>query len=392
MKKIEMEGALSRAIDQAPLLDFETLSAIPVEKMTGHDWITVQKKRSHINLKPISAIAASFLVGAVVYSGWFAQFKMADSVIALDVNQSVEIITNRQNKVLSVRPLNELGEKVLAGKDFNQADLNESVNVIVTGLIEYGYLNESDKTILVSVKNSDVAKAGQLAADVSQTIEKTAEEKAVSPTILNQTYDKTDADEETLAASLNVTTGKMNVINVINQADQSLELESLAAMSMDQLIKISDEKAIDLSTVIKTEETDATKVKNSLDSNKQVLENSGETTVPLPEAVTEEELAETLPEEVVVTLPADQAETAETGLEMAEPEADQTTKETQDEPADKSKQSVDQESQQTTQPEQEGGKTKQSLDQEAQPDEEAEPDQETALPESDSLDQSDAAI
>ncbi|WKY46972.1 hypothetical protein Q5O24_11465 [Eubacteriaceae bacterium ES3] len=267
MKKIEMEGALSRAVNQAPLLDFKALSAMPVEKMDKHDWITMPRKKKCINLKPISAVAASFLVGVVVYSGWFAQFKMADSVIGLDVNQSVEIITNRQNKVLSVRPLNALGEKVIAGKDFKQADLNESVNTIVNGLIEYGYLNEADKTILVSVKNSDVAKADQLVASVSETIEKTADAEAISPTILNQTYDKIDTAEEELAESLNVTTGKMNVITVMNQADESLELEALAAMSMDQLIQVSDEKNIDLSSVIKTEEAD--KVKNSLESSKE---------------------------------------------------------------------------------------------------------------------------
>jgi hypothetical protein len=335
MKKIEMEGALSRAVNQAPLLDFDALVALPVEKMASHDWITAQKKKK-INLKPISAVAASFLVGVVVYSGWFAQFKMADSVIALDVNQSVEIITNRQNKVLTVRPLNEMGQKVLAGKDFNQADLNESVNIIITGLIEYGYLNESDKTIMVSVKNSDVAKADQLAESVSQTIEETADAKAVSPTILNQTYDKTDAEEESLAADLGVTTGKMNVMTVINQADSSLELESLAAMSMDQLIKVSEEKEIDLSAVIKTEETDNTKVKNSTDGSakqdslveQQPLSPVIEETPEVPASSQHE--SENEPTQEAIT-----EETADTSQDLTEPQADQQV--------DRSKESVDEE-------------------------------------------------
>lgn len=335
MKKIEMEGALSRAVNQAPLLDFDALVAVPVEKMASHDWITAQKKKK-INLKPISAVAASFLVGVVVYSGWFAQFKMADSVIALDVNQSVEIITNRQNKVLTVRPLNEMGQMVLAGKDFNQADLNESINTIITGLIEYGYLNESDKTIMVSVKNSDVAKADQLADTVSQAIEETAQEKAVSPTILNQTYDKTDAEEESLAADLGVTTGKMNVMTVINQADSSLELESLAAMSMDQLIKVSEEKEIDLSAVIKTEETDNTKVKNSTDGSakqdslveQQPLSPVIEETPEVPASSQHE--SENEPTQEAIT-----EETADTSQDLTEPQADQQV--------DRSKESVDEE-------------------------------------------------
>jgi hypothetical protein len=333
MKKIEMEGALCRAVNQAPLLDFEALAAIPVERMAAHDWVTVQRKKK-INLKPISAVAASFLVGVVVYSGWFAQFKMTDSVIALDVNQSVEIITNRQNKVLTVRPLNEMGQKVLAGKDFNQADLNESVNIIITGLIEYGYLNESDKTIMVSVKNSDVAKADQLAESVSQTIEETADAKAVSPTILNQTYDKTDTEEETLAADLGVTTGKMNVMTVINQADSSLELETLAAMSMDQLIKVSEEKDIDLSAVIKTEESDSTKVKNSTDtSSKEETLVDQNATVPVADETDEEseaspEASDNETDQAVIT-----EESADSSQDLTEPQAE--------EEADRSKESVD---------------------------------------------------
>jgi hypothetical protein len=261
---------------------------------------------------------------------------MADSVIALDVNQSVEIITNRQNKVLTVRPLNEMGQMVLAGKDFNQADLNESINTIITGLIEYGYLNESDKTIMVSVKNSDVAKADQLADTVSQAIEETAQEKAVSPTILNQTYDKTDAEEESLAADLGVTTGKMNVMTVINQADSSLELESLAAMSMDQLIKVSEEKSIDLSTVIKTEETESTKVKNSTDGSakqdslveQQPLSPVIEETPEVPASSQHE--SENEPTQEAIT-----EETADTSQDLTEPQADQQV--------DRSKESVDEE-------------------------------------------------
>jgi hypothetical protein len=333
MKKIEMEGALCRAVNQAPLLDFEALAAIPVERMAAHDWVTVQRKKK-INLKPISAVAASFLVGVVVYSGWFAQFKMADSVIALDVNQSVEIITNRQNKVLTVRPLNEMGQMVLAGKDFNQADLNESINTIITGLIEYGYLNESDKTIMVSVKNSDVAKADQLADTVSQAIEETAQEKAVSPTILNQTYDKTDAEEESLAADLGVTTGKMNVMTVINQADSSLELESLAAMSMDQLIKVSEEKEIDLSGVIKTEETDTTKVKNATDTSSKedsVVEQNPAS--PVLEETLEEPAASQ--QESELASEAITEETADTSQDLTDPQAEQEV--------DRSKEAVDEE-------------------------------------------------
>ena len=88
-------------------------------------------------------LAAACLALVVVGGGAGVQYYQANavaSVISLDVNPSVELDVNRQEKVVSAVPLNADANEILDGMDLKGADLNVAVNAIMGSLLKHGYV------------------------------------------------------------------------------------------------------------------------------------------------------------------------------------------------------------------------------------------------------------
>lgn len=259
MNKREIEASLCRAVNQAPALDFEKLAAMAVIPMSEDDYITRPAQTAARALKSpryyrqLSAAVAGCMVMLACITTWFVQFKSPDSIIALDANQSVEIITNRQKQIISVKVYNKEAQRLLDQQDFSQTDLKKSVDVIVSAMISNGYLDQNRSIIMVSVENENAETASDLAASLDQVIKESASNQDVSPTVLQQSV-ITDAESKALAEQYNVSTGKVKIMKEIAQADESLSMESLAAMSVADLIQVSEEKSIDLTKIIKSDD------------------------------------------------------------------------------------------------------------------------------------------
>ena len=142
MKKTEMERSIKRAVKQLPTVDFEKMASTPVYKMSAHDHITRQPEKKKIRyMKRFSAAFACCVVMLVCFAGWFNQYGMPDSVIALDVNPSIEIVTNKHDQILTINALNEDAKSIVKGLDFNKHDLKSTVDTLIASLISHGYLN-----------------------------------------------------------------------------------------------------------------------------------------------------------------------------------------------------------------------------------------------------------
>lgn len=105
-------------------------------------------------------LAAACLALVVVGGGAGVQYYQANavaSVISLDVNPSVELDVNRQEKVVSAVPLNADANEILDGMDLKGADLNVAVNAIMGSLLKHGYVDELANSILISVEDDDAA-------------------------------------------------------------------------------------------------------------------------------------------------------------------------------------------------------------------------------------------
>lgn len=260
-QKLNIEKSLKRSINQAPSLDFEKLAAMPVVKMTEHDYNTRQtpstaKKQHQMSryFKPVTAAFASCLVLLVCVSAWCFEFKTPDSIIALDANQSVEIVANKHKQILSVKAYDQGVQEILNEENLNQTNLEDSVSVIITTMIRNGYLDESKNVVMVSVENQNPTKANDMAVSLNQVIVDSASAENLTATVVRQSVTP-DQEALTEAEQYNVSTGKLNVMKELIVADSSLTLESLATMSLTDLLQVSKDKSVDLTNVIQVDDS-----------------------------------------------------------------------------------------------------------------------------------------
>lgn len=340
-KKLNIEASLSRSINQAPGLDFEKLAAMPVIKMTEHDYITRQPQTPAPRLekrpryfKPISVAFAGALVMLVCVSTWFVEFNTPESIIALDANQSVEIVTNKHKQILSVKAFDQDVQELLDEENLNQTNLEDSVGVIITAMIKNGYLDENSSVVMVTVENQNTAKADDLASTLNQVIKDSATAENISATVVRQSVTP-DSQAVTEAEQYSVSTGKLNVMKELVVADSSLTMESLAAMSLTDLLAVSKEKAVDLTNVITVDESE----KETKDLDNPTTEQHNEITAP--ETSTETMVDTNGANKVIETIVPVVTETPETpAVIIAEPPA---PVEPVDTPPEKETEAIDEE-------------------------------------------------
>lgn len=80
----------------------------------------------------ILAIAAAFVILAAGAFGIYTyrMNNMVASTVSLDVNPSIEIKVNQNERVIEVNPLNEDGKKVIGNMDFDGNDIDVTVNAL----------------------------------------------------------------------------------------------------------------------------------------------------------------------------------------------------------------------------------------------------------------------
>jgi hypothetical protein len=250
MNNSAIEKSLARAMNEAPSPDFDNIAYAPITKMTEHDYITRQlESRVRSYYKQYVAIVSFCAVLLLVITGWFFQYRMTDSVITLDVNPSIKIVTNRKEKVLSVSALNADAQKVLDNLDESSSNLNNSVASIVTSIIQEGYMKDDKNVIMISVENKNSDKAVALVASLRQIVKDSALSQNITPLILKQTFQK-DKDENALAEKYHISVGKLRLLQQITGSNKTYSIDKLTSMSMEELIAISKKSKVDLQKII----------------------------------------------------------------------------------------------------------------------------------------------
>lgn len=112
-----------------------------------------------------AAAAAVFLLALGAVIGMVIRNAPDNKVFAtvsIDVNPSLEIKINKEEKVLDVIPLNDDAEKVIGDMDFSGSGVELAVNALIGSMYRLGYLNSGSNSVLVSLSNEDALKTGDL--------------------------------------------------------------------------------------------------------------------------------------------------------------------------------------------------------------------------------------
>ena len=99
-----------------------------------------------------AAVALICAAGFIGYGYGRTAAPTEDSVIMLDVNPSVSISVDAEEKVLAVTPLNADGNIVVGDMDFTGSSLDVTVNALIgMGLLEKAHRPGNNKNLFVTV-------------------------------------------------------------------------------------------------------------------------------------------------------------------------------------------------------------------------------------------------
>ncbi len=151
-------------------------------------------KKNWIKWTAIAAAVALVLTGGI----FMTQLTVGadNTVVALDVNPSLEIEVNRKNRVVEVRALNEEAEIVIGDMDFEKIDLEIAVNALIGSMLQHGYLSDAQNSILISVATKNEEKADALQTQLSEKVTALLENSRIEASIITQTFSKDDGDDK----------------------------------------------------------------------------------------------------------------------------------------------------------------------------------------------------
>ena len=231
----ELERRLERALSHAAPDDLEgVLSRCETRK--GN--VIPMKQTKTPAMRWLAAACLALLLvgggGGVAYQQAYA----VASVVSLDVNPSIELKVNKNEKVLSCVGLNEEAQEVLAdmggGADLKGTKLDVAVNAIVGSLVRHGYLDSISSAILISVEDKDQNRAAKLQQELTAAVDAVLQEQSANAAVLSQTLTQ-DAALAEQARENNISTGKAALANRVLAINSDLKFDELAVLSVEEL-------------------------------------------------------------------------------------------------------------------------------------------------------------
>lgn len=138
--------------------------------------------------------------------------------LTMDVNPSIEIETNRLDRVISIKPLNLDAEQLLQDFSPKNKKIEEVVNDLVDLMILSGHIKGGDdNVVMITIKDDSVD--SELLRKVNAAIKSFLENKQIEATILNQSIAKNqqgrsiDSDKKVVIGSLDAATRTKSYIS-----------------------------------------------------------------------------------------------------------------------------------------------------------------------------------
>ena len=177
------------------------------------------KSRKMILMLPLLSIA---LVAGLFYYLTVPSFRMT-----MDVNPSIEVVTNRLEQVVEVRALNEDAEKLLSGFTNDTRSLEATVSELVDLMILGGFIDGgTDNVVMISVR--DLAANEEKVLKVNEMIRAYLENKQIEATVLAGNFK--DSGEQNL-------TGREAAVGRLNELGVSLGMTELENMTLKELLE-----------------------------------------------------------------------------------------------------------------------------------------------------------
>lgn len=253
MNETKIVERIKNILDSAPIDLLNQIKAEPVEQMLKHDEITSQKKMKSVMTKMIPLAAAAILL--LMFGTWRYQYFTAYTEIYMDINPSIELVTNRRSQVIDIKTGNTEGEELIKNISYKGKNYLEVTSELLDELIVSGYLSESNELILLSVYNKNMEKEASHLNELDLYIHEYLTSKGVDTVILGQKIEKTNTLRD-YANDYGISLSKMTFIRNLMILYPELEIEELVELSLQELVELSRQLDIDLKGIIESQDWD----------------------------------------------------------------------------------------------------------------------------------------
>ena len=244
----ELERRLRTALDHAAPNDLEgVLSRCETGKGTVIDMTNaVETKKKKRRWAPLECLekAAEILADAkrpVVLVGggggyyYYSANNAVASLVSLDVNPSIQLEVNKNEKVLSATPMNDDGAEILDGMDLKGTQADVAMYAIIGSLLQHGYVDELANSILITVEDDDQARGEKLQQELTAQADAALANAQVNGAVLAQTLQNSEELSQK-AQEYGISTGKAALIQaIVAGSNNTKTFEDLVGLSINEL-------------------------------------------------------------------------------------------------------------------------------------------------------------
>ena len=261
MKKKEITKGIQNAFNNSVPNMFDDI-LLKCEKKKGKQIMKEVNNKETINVKEPKqrknkiipklsiALASIVLVATLVYSGYGASLKV-DSIIELDVNPSVEIKVNKNERVIEVDAKNKEAKEVLNEMDLKNTDIDVALNAIIGAMVTKGYIDDLSNSILVSVENDDKQKGEALRKELVNKINSILGTDDVKGSVLSQSLTTEEKEAKALANKYDISLGKAALILDVLESNKLLTEKDLVGLTINEINVLSESQSTKLTSVEK---------------------------------------------------------------------------------------------------------------------------------------------
>ena len=220
-----------------------------------------------------AATVACVLLGAGIFGiPYYGNNFVPDSHVDIDVNPGVEIITNKNNKVIDILSTNNDGKAVIDGMNLKNSELKVAVNALIGSMVQKGYIENDNTGILVTVRNNNQDRADKVKAEVLDDINFALYKNDVQAAVMNQTL-KNTKNADKFARENNVSIGKSVFVLNLASKDSTMDARELAKMRVSDIADLVVKKGIDIRDIVDYDYDDSI-WENIADAIKDIDENA----------------------------------------------------------------------------------------------------------------------
>lgn len=235
----ELERRLRTALDHAAPNDLEgVLSRCETGKGTVIDMTNaVETKKKTRRWAPLAAAAclALVLVGGGGGYYYYSANNAVASLVSLDVNPSIQLEVNKNEKVLSATPMNDDGAEILDGMDLKGTQADVAMYAIIGSLLQHGYVDELANSILITVEDDDQVRGEKLQQELTAQADAALANAQVNGAVLAQTLQNSEELSQK-AQEYGISTGKAALIQAIVEGSNNTKtFEDLVGLSINEL-------------------------------------------------------------------------------------------------------------------------------------------------------------